>query len=90
MSPQGLPAGVSSGPCRLWVAEGVILPLSAGVCGAQVVVMRLPVDSLVPFIPQILEGILLWCEDSKNKFRLKVSEPDGRVAAQHALRLPSG
>lgn len=39
----------------------------------QVVVMRLPVDQLEPFIPQILEGVLLWCEDSKNKFRLKVS-----------------
>ncbi|GAB4822579.1 hypothetical protein N2152v2_009625 [Parachlorella kessleri] len=38
----------------------------------KVVVMRLPVDSLMPFIPQIMEGILLWCEDSKNKFRLKV------------------
>lgn len=39
--------------------------------------MRLPVDALQPFIPQICEGVLLWCEDSKNKFRLKVNRPAG-------------
>lgn len=34
--------------------------------------MRLPVAELVTFLPSICEGILLWAEDSKNKFRLKV------------------
>ena len=34
--------------------------------------MRLPTEELVSFLPQILEGILLWAEDSKNKFRAKV------------------
>jgi ribosomal RNA-processing protein 12 len=34
--------------------------------------MRLPAEELRPFVPAILEGILLWAEDSKNKFRLKV------------------
>lgn len=29
-------------------------------------------DELTTFLPQILEGILLWAEDSKNKFRAKV------------------
>ena len=34
--------------------------------------MRLPVDVLEQHMAQILEGLLLWSEDSKNKFRLKV------------------
>lgn len=34
--------------------------------------LRLPADELTTFLPQILEGILLWAEDSKNKFRAKV------------------
>ena len=34
--------------------------------------MRLPASDLEPFVPSICEGILLWAEDSKNKFRLKV------------------
>ena len=38
----------------------------------KVVTMRLPAPELLPFIPAICEGILLWAEDSKNKFRLKV------------------
>lgn len=34
--------------------------------------MRLPTEDLRTFVPAILEGTLLWAEDSKNKFRLKV------------------
>eukprot|EP00887_Chlorella_sp_A99_P003957 scaffold11.g3957.t1 len=37
-----------------------------------VVVVRLPAEGLAPFVGPILEGILLWAEDSKNKFRAKV------------------
>ena len=43
----------------------------------QVVSLRLPAEFVAQFLPQILEGILLWAEDSKNKFRAKV----GREAA---------
>jgi ribosomal RNA-processing protein 12 len=35
--------------------------------------MRLPVDLLTPQLGAILEGLLLWAEDSKNKFKLKVT-----------------
>lgn len=42
---------------------------------AQVCAMRLPVEVLEKHMPQILEGLLLWSEDSKNKFRLKVHSP---------------
>lgn len=38
----------------------------------KVVAMRVPAPELLVFIPAICEGILLWAEDSKNKFRLKV------------------
>ena len=34
--------------------------------------LRLPAEFVAQFLPQILEGILLWAEDSKNKFRAKV------------------
>ncbi len=34
--------------------------------------MRLPVDMLLPQLGAILEGMLIWAEDSKNKFKLKV------------------
>lgn len=34
--------------------------------------MRMSVADLQAALPSILEGILLWAEDSKNKFRLKV------------------
>ena len=34
--------------------------------------MRLPTPELLHFTPAICQGILLWAEDSKNKFRLKV------------------
>lgn len=34
--------------------------------------MRLPVEMLEPQLDAILEGILLWASDSKNKFKLKV------------------
>ena len=35
--------------------------------------MRMPTESLERSLPQILEGVLLWAEDPKNKFKLKVS-----------------
>ncbi len=38
----------------------------------QVCAVRLPVEVLEQHMAQILEGLLLWSEDSKNKFRLKV------------------
>jgi hypothetical protein len=44
--------------------------------------MRMPVDMLLQWLPQIMEGMLIWSDDSKNKFRLKV----GRVF----LRLVAG
>ena len=34
--------------------------------------MRLPIDALEPQLPDILQGLLLWSGDSKNKFKLKV------------------
>jgi hypothetical protein len=34
--------------------------------------MRLPAEALQPHLAAILEGILLWASDSKNKFKLKV------------------
>jgi hypothetical protein len=36
------------------------------------VAMRLPVEALQPQLGPILEGVLLWAADSKNKFKLKV------------------
>lgn len=60
--------------------------LAAPARPAQVVVMRLPVEQLAPFIPQIMEGILLWCEDSKNKFRLKVGAERARRAGAGDVR----
>jgi hypothetical protein len=38
----------------------------------QVCAMRMPADLLMVWLPQLLEGMLLWADDSKNKFRLKV------------------
>lgn len=38
----------------------------------KVVAVRLPTPELEASLPAVLEGILLWAEDSKNKFRLKV------------------
>ena len=34
--------------------------------------MRLPIEALEPQLPGILQGLLLWSGDSKNKFKLKV------------------
>lgn len=34
--------------------------------------MRMPVSELQRFLPSICEGILVWAEDSKNKFRMQV------------------
>jgi ribosomal RNA-processing protein 12 len=47
----------------------VLLLLSLQVCA-----MRMPVDMLMIWLPQILEGMLIWADDSKNKFRLKVRQ----------------
>ncbi|GLI63541.1 hypothetical protein VaNZ11_006530 [Volvox africanus] len=38
----------------------------------KVCAMRLPVEILLPHLGPILEGMLVWAEDSKNKFKLKV------------------
>ncbi|KIZ06209.1 Ribosomal RNA-processing protein 12 [Monoraphidium neglectum] len=37
----------------------------------KVAAMRLPVETLTEQLPAILEGLLLWSDDSKNRFRLK-------------------
>jgi ribosomal RNA-processing protein 12 len=34
--------------------------------------MRMPVEVLLPWLGPMQEGMLLWAEDSKNKFKLKV------------------
>jgi hypothetical protein len=34
--------------------------------------MRMPVELLLPHLNAVLEGLLIWAEDSKNKFKLKV------------------
>ena len=39
----------------------------------QVCAMRLPAEVLEQHLRLILEGLLLWSEDSKNKFKLKVA-----------------
>ena len=38
--------------------------------------MRLPTEVLEQHLRPILEGLLLWSEDSKNKFKLKVLYSD--------------
>lgn len=38
----------------------------------KIVIMRLDSETLLQYTPKILEGTLIWAEDSKNKFRLKV------------------
>ena len=43
---------------------------------AQVCAMRLPTEVLEEHLRPILEGLLLWSEDSKNKFKLKVRHRD--------------
>lgn len=34
--------------------------------------MRMPAEQLQAHLGPMLEGLLIWAEDSKNKFRLKV------------------
>ena len=38
----------------------------------KVCVIKLPVEVLQQYLESILEGILIWSQDSKNKFKLKV------------------
>lgn len=38
----------------------------------RVVALRVPVDLVAPHLALIIEGVLVWAEDSKNKFKLKV------------------
>jgi ribosomal RNA-processing protein 12 len=42
--------------------------------------LRLPAPLLTSHLGQLLEGMLLWAADSKNKFRLKVKR-HARVCA---------
>jgi len=42
---------------------------------AQVCAVRLPADVLQAHLAAMLVGLLLWSEDSKNKFRLKARGP---------------
>ncbi|CAG9462050.1 unnamed protein product [Pedinophyceae sp. YPF-701] len=46
----------------------------------KVLAMRLPVDDLRAHTPAILDGILLWQDDTKNRFRLKVRTIVERLA----------
>ena len=41
----------------------------------QVCAIRMPTDLLAANLPGLLEGMLLWASDSKNKFRQKVVGP---------------
>eukprot|EP00798_Chlamydomonas_sp_ICE-L_P031076 gene31076-6203_t len=38
----------------------------------KVCAMRMPAEMLMTMLGEILEGVLIWCNDSKNKFKLKV------------------
>lgn len=38
----------------------------------KVVALRVPVDLVSPHLPLIVNGVLVWAKDSKNKFKLKV------------------
>jgi ribosomal RNA-processing protein 12 len=38
-----------------------------------VVIARLPAEDLLPYLPSLVEGLLIWAEDSKNHFKMKVS-----------------
>lgn len=42
----------------------------------QVCAMRLPVEVLQQHLGRMLEGVLVWANDSKNKFKLKVRQRD--------------
>jgi hypothetical protein len=44
--------------------------------------MRLPVEVLQEHLAPMLQGLLLWSEDSKNKFRLKARAPAPSAALQ--------
>jgi hypothetical protein len=57
--------------------------LCAALC-AQVLAVRMPVDLLRPHLGPILEGVLLWAADSKNKFKLKVR--GGRAGGTWGVR----
>jgi hypothetical protein len=38
----------------------------------KVAAMRVPVELLTPHLKDILDGVLLWAEDTKNRYKLKV------------------
>jgi ribosomal RNA-processing protein 12 len=48
----------------------------------KVAALRLPADELARFVPGIVEGCLLWAEDSRNKFRAKVRSILERLVAR--------
>ncbi|WIA32410.1 hypothetical protein OEZ86_003236 [Tetradesmus obliquus] len=81
--------GLGLGVCRQgaggWLAS-VVCRQSREVIKAvlgfiKVCATRMPVDLLMIWLPQILEGMLLWADDSKNKFRLKI-----RVIVERLVR----
>eukprot|EP00850_Spirogloea_muscicola_P022198 SM000282S10601 [mRNA] locus=s282:83628:97088:+ [translate_table: standard] len=47
----------------------------------KVVIARLPAGELEPYLASMIEGLLLWCEDAKNQFRMKV-----RVIVERLVR----
>lgn len=81
--------------CRCPANMSTSAAAAAAAAVMQVCAMRMPVDLLLQWMPQIMEGMLIWSDDSKNKFRLKVGVwsaqfqlPKGHVdAAAHVLYL---
>lgn len=51
----------------------------------KVAAMRLPAETLTEQLPAILEGLLLWSDDSKNRFRLKTRAIVERLARRCGL-----
>ena len=48
---------------------------------ARAAAARLPAEELEPLLPAVVPALLLWCEDTKNKFKLKV-----RVVLERLVR----
>lgn len=67
---------------KIWINSVLIHPPMM-----QVAVMRLDTDILSEYTPRILESTLIWAEDSKNKFRLKVRVILERLAKKVGFEL---
>lgn len=47
-------------------------PLHSPPFPPQVMAVRLPPEQMLPLLPQVSEGLLVWSSDSKNRFKSKV------------------